>query len=139
MTQEQLRMQMLAGIITEGQYKEKLNEIKINKPGFKKKDYIIKDEIDDDGDPVEPYIATHLFLEYLYNLLSQAGYKIPEDFEEAIEAQAYDTDIAYLDNDDPESLDYFENFNLQDAIDMVNEILEDWGDWEYDSIEDFKV
>jgi hypothetical protein len=26
MTQEQLRMQMLAGIITEGQYKEKLNE-----------------------------------------------------------------------------------------------------------------
>jgi hypothetical protein len=32
MTQEQLRMQMLAGIITEGQYKEKLNE------GKKKKD-----------------------------------------------------------------------------------------------------
>ena len=28
MTQEQLRMQMLAGIITEGQYKAKLNEIK---------------------------------------------------------------------------------------------------------------
>lgn len=27
MTQEQLRMQMLAGIITESQYKEKLNEI----------------------------------------------------------------------------------------------------------------
>jgi hypothetical protein len=26
MTQEQLRMQMLAGIITEGQYKEMLNE-----------------------------------------------------------------------------------------------------------------
>jgi hypothetical protein len=26
MTKEQLRMQMLAGIITEGQYKEKLNE-----------------------------------------------------------------------------------------------------------------
>jgi hypothetical protein len=26
MTQEQLRMQMLAGIITEGQYKEKLEE-----------------------------------------------------------------------------------------------------------------
>ena len=26
MTQEQLRMQMLAGIITEGQYKEILNE-----------------------------------------------------------------------------------------------------------------
>ena len=29
MTQEQLRMQMLAGIITEGQYKEKLNEEEI--------------------------------------------------------------------------------------------------------------
>ena len=26
MTQEQLRMQMLAGIITEGQYKEKMDE-----------------------------------------------------------------------------------------------------------------
>ena len=30
MTQEQLRMQMLAGIITEGQYKEKLSEITSN-------------------------------------------------------------------------------------------------------------
>jgi hypothetical protein len=29
MTQEQLRMQMLAGIITEGQYKEMLNENKL--------------------------------------------------------------------------------------------------------------
>jgi len=35
MTQEQLRMQMLAGIITEGQYKVKLNE----------------DEDEDDNDP----------------------------------------------------------------------------------------
>ena len=31
MTQEQLRMQMLAGIITEGQYKAKLNENEINR------------------------------------------------------------------------------------------------------------
>jgi hypothetical protein len=30
--QEQLRMQLLAGIITESQYKAKLNEIKISKP-----------------------------------------------------------------------------------------------------------
>jgi len=30
MTQEQLRMQMLAGVITEGQYKEKLSEITSN-------------------------------------------------------------------------------------------------------------
>jgi hypothetical protein len=30
MTNEQLRMQMLAGIITEGQYKEKLNEIGVD-------------------------------------------------------------------------------------------------------------
>ena len=40
MTQEQLRMQMLAGIITESQYKEKLNEgydefMDNNYPGFK--------------------------------------------------------------------------------------------------------
>jgi hypothetical protein len=33
MTNEQLRMQMLAGIITESQYKAKLQEIKVNKPG----------------------------------------------------------------------------------------------------------
>lgn len=33
MNKEQLRTQMLAGIITEGQYKAKLNEIKVNKPG----------------------------------------------------------------------------------------------------------
>jgi len=171
MAKEILRMQMLAGIITEGQYKQLLEDMEVvNRildkissqgkdsltPAEKKyldayskgerdledpahhRDYIIKDEIDNDGDPVEPYIETHLFLEYLHNLLSQAGYKIPEDVEEAIEAQAYDTNIAYLDNDDPESLDYFENFNLQDAIDIVNEILEDGDDWEYDSIEDFK-
>jgi hypothetical protein len=30
MTQEQLRMQMLAGIITEGQYKSKLNENEVS-------------------------------------------------------------------------------------------------------------
>jgi hypothetical protein len=33
MTQEQLRMQMLAGIITEGQYKEMLNENKLEMVG----------------------------------------------------------------------------------------------------------
>ncbi len=32
MIQEQLRMQMLAGIITEGQYKVKLSEIRVNNP-----------------------------------------------------------------------------------------------------------
>ena len=133
MTQEQLRMQMLAGIITEGQYKEKLNE---------ERDYIIKDEIDDDGDPAEPYIETQLFLDYFSNLLSQAGYEIPEDVEDAISAEAYDGDLAYLDNDDPKSLNFFENFNLQDAIEVTNEILralKDEGEWEYNSIEDFKV
>ena len=34
MTQEQLRMQMLAGIITEGQYKTKLNEAEENIADF---------------------------------------------------------------------------------------------------------
>ena len=34
MTKEQLRMQMLAGIITEGQYKEKLNEVEENIADF---------------------------------------------------------------------------------------------------------
>ena len=34
MNKETLRMQMLAGIITESQYKAKLNEIKVNSPSF---------------------------------------------------------------------------------------------------------
>jgi hypothetical protein len=37
MTQEQLRMQMLAGIITEGQYKVMLNENEVNNK------YVVKD------------------------------------------------------------------------------------------------
>jgi len=125
MNKETLRMQMLAGILTEGQYKAMLNE---------ERDYIIKDEIDDDGDPAEPYIETDLFLEYLHNLLSQAGYKIPEDVKDAIEAEAYDGDLAYLDSNDPESLSFFENFNLQDAIEVTNEILRAYkneGEWDF--------
>ena len=133
MTQEQLRMQMLAGIITEGQYKKMLNE---------ERDYIVTDDTDSYGDPVKPYIETHLFLDYFYNLLSQAGYEIPEDVGDAISAEAYDGDLAYLDHNDPKSLNFFENFNLQDAIEVTNEILralKNEGEWEYNSIEDFKV
>jgi hypothetical protein len=46
MNKEQLRMQMLAGVITEGEYKAKLNENTINNK------YVVKDEelSDEDGD-----------------------------------------------------------------------------------------
>ncbi len=46
MTQEQLRMQMLAGIITESEYKAKLDENQVNNK------YVVKDEelSDEDGD-----------------------------------------------------------------------------------------
>jgi hypothetical protein len=141
MNKEQLRMQMLAGIITESQYKAELAEIKINLGGNQDRDYI-KDE---DDEPYtgegEPYISVDEFLDYMFNLLSQAGYDIPEDFKEVIEGEAYDGDLVAIDDDFP--LSYYENFNLQDAKKLVNDMLESLHEFEemeeYDSIEDFKA
>jgi hypothetical protein len=67
MTQEQLRMQMLAGIITEGQYKEMLNEDKeiTLTPKQKKawEDEMIKrfNELTDNSDPEYPGVSEAVY------------------------------------------------------------------------------
>jgi len=120
---ETLRMQMLAGIITEGQYKAKLNE---------EKSYIKYDENN------EAYIDKREFMSYFYDLLSQAGYELPEDVEDAIDGETYDGDYAAIGNDSP--LSYWENFSLENAKEDINDMLEAYADeLEYNSIEDFKV
>ena len=129
MNKEQLRMQMLAGIITEGEYKAKLNEYR---------DYIT----DEDDEPYtgegEPLISTHEFLDYMFNLLSQAGYDLPEDVKEVIEGEAYDGDLVEITDEFP--LSYWENYNLENAKKDVNDMLEAYGDeLGYYSVEDFKA
>jgi len=47
MTQEQLRMQMLAGIITEGQYKEKMDENEEEKTYFPKGEFKSTENFED--------------------------------------------------------------------------------------------
>jgi hypothetical protein len=47
MTQEQLRMQMLAGIITEGQYKEKMDENEEEKTYFPKGEFESTENFED--------------------------------------------------------------------------------------------
>jgi hypothetical protein len=129
MNKEQLRMQMLAGIITEGEYKAALNEYR---------DYIT----DEDDEPYtgegEPLISTHEFLDYMFNLLSQAGYDLPEDVKEVIEGEAYDGDLVEITDEFP--LSYWENYNLENAKKDVNDMLEAYGDeLGYYSVEDFKA
>ena len=67
MTQEQLRMQMLAGIITEGQYKEMLNENQALGNLF-------YPEEDEDG-MIEYYYNKNKLVEFIRNL----GYEDAEE------------------------------------------------------------
>jgi hypothetical protein len=120
---ETLRMQMLAGIITEGQYKAKLNE---------EKAYIEYSENN------KANIDKREFLNYLYDLLSQAGYELPKDVKDAINGETYDGDYAAITNDFP--LSYWENYSLENAKEDINYMLEAYADeLGYNSIEDFRV
>ena len=127
MTNEQLRMQMLAGIITEGQYKAKLNE---------NRSYIVQDDDDD-----EPYIDASEFVGEMDDILSQAGYNLPEDLIELLDEEANDGDLVSITNSFP--LSYYENFDLEDAKKIVNDMLTSFHGLgrmeEYDSVEDFKA
>jgi hypothetical protein len=89
MTQEQLRMQMLAGIITEGQYKAKLNEnnnyidieypsgdypgdVRGDKVSFLLIDSSIEDEYEEgfgalDDQSILDYLGTDHFFTHLYD------------------------------------------------------------------------
>ena len=127
MTQEQLRMQMLAGIITEGQYKTKLNE---------EKNYI---ESSWNG---QPQISDDDFLNFLFDLLQNAGYEIPDRIKEDMGEEAHGGDLTRISDDYP--LSYWENFDLQDAKKLINDFIEIYKEldddyMQYNNIEDFKV
>ena len=136
MNKEILRMQMLAGIITEGEYKVQMNEdFQVEKP----QDFINYEySSDEEGTNIESY----KFLKYFYNLLEKGGYDIPEDLQDWMNEAQYDF-AAFEEGDYP--LSYWENFDLQDAKEQVNKFLypgnsfnEEHGT-DYSSVEDFKT
>ena len=110
MTQEQLRMQMLAGIITESQYAAKLNEeIYVNDNGVSFRS-ISKDEFDslnefgiigvfmDEENPEDDFIAYIMYdKEDDFNTDEEAKstfdelFNNPESFEEGIYDDLYDS------------------------------------------------
>jgi beta-glucosidase/6-phospho-beta-glucosidase/beta-galactosidase len=124
MTQEQLRMQMLAGIITEGEYKAKLNE---------------NEEMQAyETDSNDPDYINHINI--VFNRLKQAGYNLPSVIVDDMEDLYYDFDYR----------DYFtENgfgadMTLQDAKQTINDLIEEnpseLPEYEnYNSVEDFKA
>jgi hypothetical protein len=117
---EATRLQKLAGIITESQYRE-LNE---------NVDYII-----DNGTEID----TDNFQAHFYNLLKQAGYNLPEHVIDDID-ESFAIDPPQIDDEFP--LSYYQNFSLEDAKDMINDIIDASSDdpyyADYESIEDFK-
>jgi hypothetical protein len=113
---EATRLQKLAGIITESQYRE-LNE---------NVDYII-----DNGSEID----TDKFLQHFYNVLKQAGYNLPEHVKDEI-------DETYWEIDDEYPLSYYQNFSLEDAKKEINNLIDAASDdpyyADYESVEDFK-
>lgn len=89
-------------------------------------DYII-----DNGSEID----TGKFLQHFYNLLQQAGYKIPQHVKDDIED-------SYWGVDDDYPLSYYQNFSLEDAKDEINNLIDGAGDGpyyaDYESVEDFK-
>jgi hypothetical protein len=87
MTQEQLRMQMLAGIITEGEYKTMLDEIKVNKPGyndfwekFLDKEYSMANDEYNDKEIIDSYRdKTIKSLDDLVNNIAELDYDLTEE------------------------------------------------------------
>lgn len=93
-----------------------------------------------------PVVDTYKFLETIKTYIKNAGYNMPEDFLEGLEAGAYDADTIYI--RDMNDLEMFSNFTLQKAIKFItdevnyaveNDELEAFGLPEgTTSIEDFK-
>jgi hypothetical protein len=87
MTQEQLRMQMLAGIITKGEYKTILDEIKVNKPGyndfwekFLDKEYSMADDESNDKEIIDSYRDKIIkSLDDLVNNIADLDYDLTEE------------------------------------------------------------
>ena len=89
-------------------------------------DYII-----DNGSEIDD----RKFLQHFYNLLQQAGYKVPEHVKD-------DIDETYWEIDDEYPLSYYQNFSLEDAKKEINDLIDAAGDdpyyADYESVEDFK-
>jgi len=117
---EAARLQKLAGIITESQYRELSENV----------DYII-----DNGSEID----TDKFMQHFYNLLQQAGYKLPEHVKDDIDEGFYAEGTPI---DDQTPLSYYQNFRLEDAKEIVNDIMDAKSNdpyyVEYESVEDFK-
>ena len=84
--QEQLRMQMLAGIITESQYKVKLGEIRVNAPN-------------DLSDP-------KIFKRFLDRIPNENYFFIAEEMDWDFEDEGYNWE-AFDDEQDSDLVDYF--------------------------------
>ena len=124
MNKETLRMQMLAGIITESQYKMKLNEDG-DAPYY-------------ETDPDDPdYIN---YINIVFNRLKQAGYNLPSIMVDDMKDLYYDFDYAdyFIENN------FGADMTLQDAKQTINDLIEenpsDLPEYEnYNSVEDFKA
>jgi hypothetical protein len=87
MTQEQLRMQMLAGIITEGQYKAKLNENEENNPEYNNfwkkfldREYSMANDEYNDKEIIDSYRdKTITSLDDLVNNIAELDYDLTEE------------------------------------------------------------
>jgi len=93
-------------------------------------DYII-----DNGSEID----TGKFADHFYNLLKQAGYNLPEHVIDDID-EGFAIDPPYISDEYP--LSYYQNYNLENAKDEINTLIDAMGDdpyySEYESVEDFK-
>lgn len=93
-------------------------------------DYII-----DNGSEID----TDKFIQHFYNLLQQAGYKLPQHVVDDIDEGFYAEGTPI---DDQTPLSYYQNFSLEDAKEIVNDIIDASYDdpyyADYESVEDFK-
>jgi len=103
MTQEQLRMQMLAGIITEGQYKEKIDENEEEKTYFPKGEFKSTENFEDflkeiDAMPkesVKQIIGKHHYIP-TPGTYQQEAEKYNNDIEEYMKVKIGETDLYQL-------------------------------------------
>jgi hypothetical protein len=93
-------------------------------------DYII-----DNGTEID----TNKFQTHFYNLLKQAGYNLPEHVIDDIDG-GFSAEPPIIDDQTP--LSYYQNFSLEDAKEIVNDIMDAKSNdpyyVEYESVEDFK-
>jgi hypothetical protein len=84
-------------------------------------------------------IDSDKFIKHFYNLLQQAGYKLPQHVIDDIDG-GFSAELPIIDDQTP--LSYYQNFSLEDAKEIVNDIMDAKSNdpyyVEYESVEDFK-